>query len=75
MASSAGAARDTRVDDLDHLSTRALEANMQGRYALATTLFSRAEILASQLHPDDTYLIRRGCVACGLLHFTSRRRC
>ena len=59
MASSsdAGAAHDTRVDNLDRLVERALEAGVVSRGELAATLFSIAENLASQLHPDDTCLI------------------
>ena len=57
VSSSGAAARDTRVDDLDRLTERALEAEAVRRAALAATLFSRAENLATQLHPDDTCLI------------------
>ena len=55
MASShsAGAARDTRVDDLDRFMERAIEAEAVCRDALAATLYARAENLATQLHPDD----------------------
>ena len=58
MASTSGpgTARDTRADDLDRLVERGLEANVVGRGALAATLFSRADALASQLH-DDTCLV------------------
>ena len=57
MACGAGAARDARVDDLDRFTERALEAHVAGRGALAVTLYTRAENLATQLHPDDTCLI------------------
>ena len=56
-SSSAGAARDTRVDDLYRLMERAIEAFEAGRGALAATLFSRAGNLATQLHNDDTCLV------------------
>ena len=52
----AGAARDTRVDDLDRLIERGLEASVNCRFALAVTLYTRAEALAAQLH-DDTCLV------------------
>ena len=57
MASGAGATRDTRVNDLDHVMERALEAGVKCRAALAVTLYTRAENLATQLHPDDTCLV------------------
>ena len=47
-----GAALDARVDDLDRLTERAMEAIVSGRTLLAATLFSRAENFSSQLHPD-----------------------
>ena len=52
-----GAACETRVDDLDRLMLRAMEADAVSRDALAATLYTRAENLATQLHPDDTCLI------------------
>lgn len=48
---------DTRVDNLDRSTERAIDALVAGRAALAATLFSRAENLALQLHSDDTCLI------------------
>lgn len=51
---SAGAASDTRVADLDRLTERGLDAAVDGRCALAATLFLRSENLAIQLHDDDT---------------------
>ena len=55
MASSSGV--DARLEDLDRLTERALEEKASGRFALATTLFSRADALASQLH-NDTCLVQ-----------------
>lgn len=49
-----GAVPDTRVDDLDRLSERAIEANAVSRDALAAKLFSRAEALAMQLHDNNS---------------------
>lgn len=50
-------ARDVRVDDLDRLTERGLEAFVNGRDALALTLYTRAENLALELHPDDNSLV------------------
>ena len=57
MASADASVRETRVEDLYRVMERGMESSVNGRGALAARFFSRAENLASQLHPDDTCLV------------------